>query len=149
LLIRYGGVVSGSAALRYFLPRAVWEPNDLDIYIPEAQFEDFVLAVTDRKRLDFTLFPRHGPWTLLESRGTTTSVGPPPTASVEGHVGIREVRKFYTPRDRRVDIISVPSHNPVTALKGFWSSLVTNFLRPDMAACGSPRTTLEGVGILK
>ncbi|KAI0688617.1 hypothetical protein C8T65DRAFT_520797, partial [Cerioporus squamosus] len=150
LLMRHGGVVSGSVALRYFLPRTLWEPNDIDIYVPESHFEDFVRAATDPRQLNFTLFPHHRPWQTLDSRESTASVDASDDSfKPSTHVGIREVRQFYTTTDRRVDVISVPSNNPVVALKHFWSSLVTNFLRPNMASCGFPLTTLDGVGVLK
>ncbi|KAI0697948.1 hypothetical protein C8T65DRAFT_551696, partial [Cerioporus squamosus] len=129
-LLRHGAIVSGSVALHYFLPRALWEPNDIDIYVAESRFEDFIREVTD-------------PAPDSDSQASDDSVLP------SGHAGIREVRQFYTLAGRRVDIISVPSTNPVAALKQFWSSLVTNFIRPDMAACGFPLTTLDGLAILK
>ncbi|RDX47460.1 hypothetical protein OH76DRAFT_1297393, partial [Lentinus brumalis] len=140
LLLKHGAIVSGSVALRYFLPRAVWEPNDLDIYVPEAQYDEF----HDLHPTDFN-DPIHAPDASNDSVSGDSNSSDLPSS----HAGIREVRKFYTPSDRRVDVISVPSNNPVDALKHFWSPLVANFLRPDMAACGSPRTTLDGIGILK
>ncbi|TFK80736.1 hypothetical protein K466DRAFT_569464 [Polyporus arcularius HHB13444] len=48
-----------------------------------------------------------------------------------------------------VNVISVPSCNPVAALKHFWASLIINFLQPNLAVCSIPLTTLECVGILK
>ncbi len=58
-------------------------------------------------------------------------------------------RKSIRDALNRVDVISVPSCNLVAALKHFWASLVINFLRPNLAVCGIPLTTLECVGILK
>ncbi len=172
LLIRHGAIVSGSVALQFFLPRSTWQPGDLDIYVPESQFDAFINAVTARRGLDFTLFPHRRPWDTVSSRETTVSPDDRPSDDglpslalddspddesdltddfhvPSSHNGIREVRQFYTPTDRRVDIISVPSTNPVRGLKQFWASLVMNFIRPDLCVCGFPATTLEGVGILK
>ncbi len=174
LLVRHGAVVSGSVALHYFLPRATWTPNDLDIYVPESDFEDFVDAITNRRGLNFTVFPHRRPWDTIESPQSASSqfgdtgshdgagdarvsrsrtpdafVDPNDFPEPSRHNGIREVRQFYTAQDRRVDVISVPSPNPVAALQHFWASLVMNFLRPDVAVCGFPLTTLECVGILK
>ncbi len=174
LLLRHGAIVSGSVALHFFLPRTLWSPNDLDIYVPEAEFENFIDGITSRRGLNLTVFPHRRPWETLHSpdpvpsesgdddsqRGEDDECIPSfPTDDGFGdvsdipepssHSGIREVRQFYTSHNRRVDVISVPSHNPVAALKQYWTSLVMNFLRPNVAVCGFPLTTLEGVGILK
>ena len=58
LLVRHGGIVSGSVALRFFLPRGLWAPNDLDIYVPESEFDGFVAAITDPDGLKLTLIDR-------------------------------------------------------------------------------------------
>ncbi len=172
LLVQHGAVVSGSVALRYFLPRATWVPNDMDIYVPDSEYEAFVTSVTDPHGLRFSLFPNHRPWEVVASPATTASTdavtagdddqtSPPRTndevassASIESHIpsshpGIREVRKFYSSTDCRIDVIRAPTNNPVLAIKQFWSPLLMNFLRPDACMCGFPLTTLEGIGALK
>ncbi len=60
LLVRYGAVISGSVALQYFLPETKWTAHDLDIYVPESTFDDFVSAVVDQRGLRFTALPLVG-----------------------------------------------------------------------------------------
>ncbi|RPD54717.1 hypothetical protein L227DRAFT_615909, partial [Lentinus tigrinus ALCF2SS1-6] len=56
LLRRYGGIISGSVALHFLFPDARWEPNDLELYLPEGQINAFMKAVTDKDGLNFSPF---------------------------------------------------------------------------------------------
>ncbi|KAI0717706.1 hypothetical protein C8T65DRAFT_532769, partial [Cerioporus squamosus] len=141
LLKAHGAIISGSVALKYFLPGAQWEPNDLDIYVPERTFEAFV---TYR----FTPGDELHAVPLIDVN-STPPMEPEASDLPSSHSGIREVRKFYTPSDKRVDIITGPGDNPILAVNQFWTSLVQNFLRSDVAVCGFPRFTLNNVGLLK
>ena len=60
LLRSTGAVVSGSVALRFFLEDEPWVPGDLDIYVPESRFDQFVARATASDGLGFKLIPRPG-----------------------------------------------------------------------------------------
>ncbi|RPD52074.1 hypothetical protein L226DRAFT_425045, partial [Lentinus tigrinus ALCF2SS1-7] len=132
LLRRYGGIISGSVALHFLFPDARWEPNDLDLYLPEGQINAFMKAVTDKDGLNFS--PFNPKWVL----GDPDELPPNFHWIPSSHAGLREVRQLYTPEGRRVDIIAAASSNPVYGLQRFWTSLVKNFLLPDACVCGFP-----------
>ena len=58
LLRQHGAVISGSVALRFFLPEETWDPEDMDIYVPDCTFDRFFTAITDPSGLNFKLIPR-------------------------------------------------------------------------------------------
>ncbi|RDX51348.1 hypothetical protein OH76DRAFT_1321485, partial [Lentinus brumalis] len=123
ILKTYGAVVSGSVALKFFLPNAEWEPNDLDIYVPESNYEEFINAVTDPDGPDFTISPHRRLWEATNSSGSAAAT-------------------------ERVDVICGYSDNPILAVNQFWASLVMNFMRSDVAVCGFPDFTLNNIGLL-
>ncbi|TFK90043.1 hypothetical protein K466DRAFT_468577, partial [Polyporus arcularius HHB13444] len=142
-------VVSGSVALRFFLPDEMWSPGDMDIYVPDLTYDQFIAAVTDMYRLRFTPIPRK----KRPPAGDDMDVDAlppgdaflPPSMSAD----VIEVRQFITRTGKRVDVIRAPGNNPTVAINRFWSSLVMNFLRPDVCVSGYPSTTLARVGMLK
>ncbi|RPD64425.1 hypothetical protein L226DRAFT_569862 [Lentinus tigrinus ALCF2SS1-7] len=85
LLRRHGAIVSGSVALRFFLPFATWEPNDLDVYVPYTQFRPFVRAITDAAGLNFTLIaPEDSTASApIHDDAPTPAAGPPAAGAVE------------------------------------------------------------------
>ncbi len=58
LVKTHGAVISGSVALRFFLPEETWESGDLDVYLPNTTFDKFIVAITDADGLAFELIPR-------------------------------------------------------------------------------------------
>ncbi|KAI0722571.1 hypothetical protein C8Q76DRAFT_578456, partial [Earliella scabrosa] len=130
-----GAVVSGSAALRFFLQNATWEPRDLDIYVPEDTFRDFVDGVTSSSSLMFH-----------QLSGAVSSWSPSPEEVANG---IREVLTFETRTGRRVDVIRSPTDSPIIPLNFYWTTLVMNFIVPDGYFCGYPLDTLAGRGVVR
>ncbi|KAI0745891.1 hypothetical protein C8Q76DRAFT_790209 [Earliella scabrosa] len=130
-----GGVISGSVALRFFLPDESWVPGDLDIYLSDRMFETFVAVVCKDPKIAFEFLPN-------EDQPVRRS-GP------VGIAGIREVHRFRTPTGRYVDVIRSSMSSPVTPIRAFWSTLVMNFITPDGCACGFPRGTLDRRGAVR
>ena len=172
LLFKHGAIVSGSVALYFFLPRALWEPVDMDIYVPESEMEAFVAAVTDTDGLKLTPIDEEDKSKRRPARadgaGTVAVMAMFPTEDggmdiVPGEVGestsridngssvlgLRDVRQFRTPGGTRIDVICGPTDNPVFCLKRFWGTPVMNFLRPNGGFCGFPKDTIRSHGIVK
>lgn len=133
ILRLHGGVVSGSVALKFFLRSEPWEPRDLDIYVPDHMYNDFVAAI--QSRLDFAR--------LLSDQTSSRPSGQRGVASV------KEIMRFRTPSGRSVDVIRSTDSCPLTPLRGFWCTLVKNFITPDGAGCGYPRDTFYRKGRVK
>lgn len=57
--------------------------------------------------------------------------------------GFRTMRSYRTDTNRRVNVVCSHSINPVSPLRHFWTSLMTNFLTPDACVCGFPSATLQ------
>ncbi|KAI0705717.1 hypothetical protein C8Q76DRAFT_597440, partial [Earliella scabrosa] len=125
-------IISGSVALQFFLEDEKWVPGDLDVYVPDTTFLDFTAAIEDPRGLNFTHCPRDAE-----------------RSHVDGEDGIRVVRRYVTTTGRNVDVIRSIVHSPVTPLRYFWSTLVTNFIFPDGCACGFPHATLSRRGLIK
>ncbi|KAI0708386.1 hypothetical protein C8Q76DRAFT_583424, partial [Earliella scabrosa] len=132
LLTKHEAIISGSVALQFFLEDEKWIPGDLDIYVPDTTFPDFINAVEDPCGLNFTRRPP-------ETDGS----------HVNGENGIRVVRCYTSATGRKVDVIRSIVHSPVTPLRHFWSTLVTNFIFPDGCACGFPHATMSRRGLIK
>ena len=45
LLTKHEAIISGSVALQFFLEDEKWVPGDLDVYVPDTTFPDFIAAV--------------------------------------------------------------------------------------------------------
>ena len=73
LLFCHGAIVSGSVALRFFLPNARWKPTDLDIYVPYTHLAAFVEAITDPSGLN--LKPCGPPNKAVERRAVSIAAG--------------------------------------------------------------------------
>ena len=41
IMREHRAIISGSAALKFFLPEERWEVGDLDIYVPDSEFDAF------------------------------------------------------------------------------------------------------------
>ncbi|KAI0723577.1 hypothetical protein C8Q76DRAFT_691966 [Earliella scabrosa] len=132
LLTKHEAVISGSVALQFFLEDETWQPGDLDIYVPDTTFTEFIAAVENPRGLNFS------------------RCDPEDEAShPDGENGIRAVRRYTSATGRKVDVIRSVVHSPVTPLRYFWSTLVTNFISPDSCACGFPHATLSRRGLIK
>ena len=130
-----GAVVSGSAALRFFLPDEPWLPHDLDVYVPDRLFDTFVTVVANDPAIGLTPVP-----------------APPQPERVSGTPGIRGIRticRFRTRSNQNVDVIRSSMNSPITPINAFWSTLVMNFIAPDGCACGFPPGTLHRQGIIR
>lgn len=133
-----GAIISGSVALHFLLDDQDWHPRDLDIYVADHQYDDFVELATHQNGLRFV--PE--PYTPLFAENAGVPSG-------YGILGIKEVRRFRTPTRRLVDVVRSPTQNPVTPLHAFWSTVVMNFLTPDGCGCAYPAGTLRRQGFLK
>ncbi len=132
-----GAVVSGSAALRFFLHDEPWHAADMDIYVPNSTYPQFIAAVTAPEGLAFQYIPR---------RERHIS------ASLEDSVSpalISEVRRYRTREGKHVDIVRCASDSPLPSLHAFWSTLVHNFIGPHGCGCGFPTLTFSRRGLLK
>ncbi|RPD77252.1 hypothetical protein L226DRAFT_569441 [Lentinus tigrinus ALCF2SS1-7] len=68
-------IISGSAALQFFMLDPHWEPRDLDVYVANANWGDFIRAITDPSGLNFSpLLPTTDP----KQPGPSTSPNPVP-----------------------------------------------------------------------
>lgn len=63
--------------------------------------------------------------------------------------GFPTMRSFRTTSHRRVNVISSYSSSPITPLRYFWASLMTNFLTPDGCVCSAPSATLQRRGAIR
>ena len=89
-LIRHGAIVSGSVALHFFLPDSSWYPNDLDVYVSDAEWLPLVTELTDPNGLRFLRYvppsdaSKSGPvqsHLTNDSPSTSTSASADPLAS--------------------------------------------------------------------
>lgn len=55
IMRRHGAIISGSTALRFFMPNDQWSPRDLDIYVPDAHWTSFLHAVRAADGLNWQL----------------------------------------------------------------------------------------------
>ena len=60
--------------------------------------------------------------------------------------GFPTMRSFRTPCNRRVNVIRSHSINPVSPLRHFWATIMTNFITPDRCVCAFPTGTLSRRG---
>ncbi|KAI0706466.1 hypothetical protein C8Q76DRAFT_596427, partial [Earliella scabrosa] len=130
-----GAIISGSVALKFFLPGEHWTPHDLDIYVPDRMFDTFISIVTKDPKIQF--------------RSVPNSPRAPRRSARPGTNGIRQVLRFRTETNLHVDIIRSAVHSPLTPLHFYWTTLVMNFITPDACACGFPDGTLTRRGILR
>lgn len=133
LLRRHGAIISGSVALQFFLYHETWEPADMDIYVSTHKFKDFIDDAISTDGLNFK---------------PDGSLIPSGVSAQPRRWPIREIRRFVTQTNRRVDVVRSTTGTAVTPLNGFWSTLMQNFITPDGAACGYPDATLERRGVI-
>ncbi|PIL31866.1 hypothetical protein GSI_06570 [Ganoderma sinense ZZ0214-1] len=126
LLRIHSAIVSGSTALAFFSWTDSWRPGDMDVYVGDIAYAEFVHDLERRNlaTLD-TDFDYHTP---------------------TSYHGISHVRRYVTTSGERLDVIQSRTANPVSPLLYFWSSVVVNFLSPSGAVCFFPKTTLEHGG---
>ena len=157
LLRTHGAVISGSAALRFFLHDEPWAPGDLDVYVSDREYESFLAAAIWDEALAFRFEPRAPPRSSTHPTPAHPDDLPPPESDDEvgepsiHHAmrGMKEVRRFRTKTGLLVDVIRSPVDSPVYPIQSFWGTLVTNFITPDGGACGFPHGTLRRKGYAK
>ena len=132
-LRRHGAVLSGSVALYYFIPCDNWFPNDLDVYVSYDEFPAFVRTLQDDPALQFKMLP------TLEGVQLSTSLS----------LDVAEIKKLSTPSHRVVDIIRSRRSTPVSPLIQFWTSMLVNFVTPDVCVAAFPRMVFNGRGFVK
>ncbi|RPD53772.1 hypothetical protein L226DRAFT_525847 [Lentinus tigrinus ALCF2SS1-7] len=71
-LTKHAAIISGSTALQFFMSDPHWEPNDLDIYVADANWLGFIDDITNPSGLNFSLVPPTNP----DLPGTSTSPNP-------------------------------------------------------------------------
>ncbi len=130
-----GALISGSVALHFFTDDATWQPGDIDIYVPDRQFDSFVSCVTSIDGLAFR----------------SQSDMPPSGDVALSHAvnGIKEVRSFRSKTGLKVDVIRSPVQNPVFPLQFYWTTLLMNIITPDGCLCGYPARTMAGEGVAR
>ncbi|KAI0710258.1 hypothetical protein C8Q76DRAFT_578518, partial [Earliella scabrosa] len=156
LLDEHASVISGSTALRFFLPDESWDSEDLDIYVPDDMFNGVCDALeTDPIYGCVRWEPRYDDGEITgtaEEGGLHHDATPDGAAPVHGLVGnytVKELARFMTKGGRRVDVIRSFTHSAASPLGGFWSTLVTNFISPHMCASFWIDNTLSRTAILK
>ena len=132
-LRRHGAVISGSTALYFFIPCNSWFPNDLDIYVSYDEFPALVRTLENDPALQFRAVP--------------PSEGFPLPTSIS--LDVAEIRKLSTPSRRVVDVIRSRRSTPVSPLTQFWTSMLVNFVTPDVAVSTFPRMVFKGRGYIK
>ncbi|RPD52333.1 hypothetical protein L227DRAFT_470790, partial [Lentinus tigrinus ALCF2SS1-6] len=135
-LTENAAIISGSVALQFFMSDPHWNPRDLDIYVANANWRNFVRAITDPSGLNFLPLLVPPPPTDSDKPGPSTSPNP-------------VIQTFYTPNGRRVDVIRSPSNNPITPIWFFWSTHLMNFITPTACVSGFHSATLLRQGALK
>nr|VWO95833.1 N/A [Ganoderma boninense] len=123
LLTTHRGIISGSTALAFLAWTDSWDPGDMDIYVPEGSYTEFVAALelSQLASLDhaFHLQPR------------------------SAYTGIKCVRRYVAPTGKHLDVIQSSTANAMNPLLYFWTSVVCNILSPHGAICGFPSYTLN------
>ena len=130
LLRLHDAVVSGSTALALFLSPLDWEPGDLDVYVGDAHYDNFVCDLE-----------RFFPVTLDADMPSRHS-------AYYGYTGILGVRRYLTGSGKSIDVIRSQGPSAAEPLLYFWSSLVVNFITPRGAVCAFPRLTLSREGLV-
>ena len=132
-LRRHGAVLSGSAALYYFIPCGNWFPDDLDVYVSYDEFPALVRTLEDDPALQFKALPPLGGFRLSTSMS----------------LDVAEIKKLSTPSHRVVDVIRSRRSTPVSPLIQFWTSMLVNFVTPDACVAAFPRMVFNGRGFIK
>ncbi|KAI0712982.1 hypothetical protein C8T65DRAFT_520794, partial [Cerioporus squamosus] len=144
IMREHGAVISGSTALHYFLDDEDWTPNDLDIYVADANWDSFISAIQAPNGLNL----KHTESEYVSGDDDDDDDGERERARAAVK-GLRAVRRFYTASGKKIDVIRSPSNNSITPLHFFWSTIVMNYLTPDACVCGYPTITFRRFGILK
>ncbi|TFK85012.1 hypothetical protein K466DRAFT_442540, partial [Polyporus arcularius HHB13444] len=134
LMRSHGVIISGSAALRFFLPGETWQSTDLDLYVPDDAFDAFRLAFESR----FV----QGSRLLFDSAEFREPVEP-------DAYSVKQLLRYSLPSGRVIDVIRSHTRAASAPLLGFWSTLLVNYISPDVFACGYPEYTLERLAVLK
>lgn len=133
-LREHEAVISGSVALKFFLPDEAWTPSDIDIYVSDGRFE----SLRDRLRSD----PLLGCTEAQEDPGA-------PKPSYHSDFAVKDVAKFTTMTGRKVDLVRSRDKSAMSPMLDFWSTLPANFITPDAFACLYHKYTLNRQIVLK
>ncbi|TFK87830.1 hypothetical protein K466DRAFT_441640, partial [Polyporus arcularius HHB13444] len=135
----HDAVISGSVALRFFLPDEAWTPTDIDIYVSDGQFD----ALRERLKSD----PGLGCVERRPEDGSSSSSSQLPSLGSE--YTVKEVAKFTTPTGRMLDLVRSRDKSAMSPMLEFWSTLPANFITPDAFACLYHKYTLNRQIVLK
>lgn len=86
----HGAIISGSVALRFFLPEETWPAEDMDVYVPDIAFDHFITVISDPSGLNFKLIPRSERTDRAranEGQSALTQPVSPPPQSATGEAG--------------------------------------------------------------
>ncbi|PIL26239.1 hypothetical protein GSI_11995 [Ganoderma sinense ZZ0214-1] len=123
LLEVHRGIISGSSALAFLAWTDSWDPGDMDVYVPENTYSQFVdaLELSHLACLDEAFSSRRHP----------------------AYYGIESVRRYVTPEGRHLDVIQSTTASAASPLLYFWTSVVVNILCPQGVVCAFPTHTLN------
>ncbi|EIW51423.1 uncharacterized protein TRAVEDRAFT_107629, partial [Trametes versicolor FP-101664 SS1] len=142
VLREYRAVVSGSVALHFFLSDESWVPGDIDIYVPDAVFD----AMCERLLTDDALGCHAASRQYLLGRRVERMVDVLDTGM---RYAVKDVVRLITRTGRGLDLVRSRTSSAVSPLLDFWSTLVRNFLTPDLCVCAHPDATFRRQAILK
>ncbi|PIL23939.1 hypothetical protein GSI_13690 [Ganoderma sinense ZZ0214-1] len=123
LLQSHRAIISGSTALAFLAWTDTWTPSDMDIYVPNSSYGQFVYDLEHRQLGWFE-----------------ANLG---SGNHSDYHGILTVRRYITPTGERLDVIQSSTANAAQPLLHFWTSAVVNILSPFGAVCAFPKTTLD------
>ncbi|KAH7917805.1 hypothetical protein BV22DRAFT_984741, partial [Leucogyrophana mollusca] len=116
-------VVSGSVALRMFLPTASvqWQTTDMDIYVPRSQFIIVMAYLVHHKYQAVHLGGNRPPYSQSSIHTVATMVN--------GH--------------RKVDIVASITENAIRPIFQFHSTMVMNYIAADGFFAAYPKLTSQ------
>ncbi len=142
VLRKYCAVISGSVAVQYFLTNEFWASGDMDIYVPDNAFAVVLDCFLTDERLGCRVAHRDG---VVDGRRDRMSG----LVDAGMRYSVKEVVRLTTRTGLGVDLVRSRTPSSVTPLLEFWSTLVRNFVSPDVCVCVYPRATFRRQAVLK
>ncbi|OBZ77426.1 hypothetical protein A0H81_02762 [Grifola frondosa] len=127
LMRNTNAVISGSSALAYVLPANIsWSPSDLDLYVPNVEFNHVVAYLEVFE--DYTDVTQHG---------------------LHNHYSAAVLQVTRLEKGgRTIDVIKSASNSALLPLPFFWMTAVINYLSADYAYVGHPELTFQNYALL-